>query len=388
MTYTQLDNNTGEMKIYGQISEWWNSAEDFTRTFEEMERKYANIHIRIHCYGGSVFEGTVIFNSIANSKSKVTAIVEGIAASMGSIILQACHIRTIAENAFVMIHRPSSFTQGDSQTHFRNGKLLQSMEKNFIRTYARRSGKSEDDVKMYLDGNDHWLSAEEAKAAGMVDEVTVPVTAALPAESKPAGPVDIKSMYDRYAAHMVASTVSIPKTNTNNMKKELIERFGLKGVDENTADAAFVTALGQRFDELTQANQKLVGDQVESVIAAAETVKGQTFDEKTRKILAGIGATSGVEALMVTLGVTAAAPAAPAAPVVTPANTTPRVVNLLQPAASPLTGDPALAAVAARAAWTWDDYQAKDPEALEEMEKSNRTAFVALYKAKYKVDPA
>jgi ATP-dependent Clp protease protease subunit len=162
MTYTQIDGNTGEMKIYGHISEWWNSAEEFTTVFEEMESKFNNIRIRMHCFGGSVFEGTVIFNAITKSRANVTIIVEGIAASMGSIILQAGKKRIIADNAFVMIHRPTGYTQGDSETHFNAGKMLQAMEKNFAKTYARRSGKPEGDVKKYLDGNDHWLSAEEA----------------------------------------------------------------------------------------------------------------------------------------------------------------------------------------------------------------------------------
>src|ERR1044072_3577982 len=111
MTYTQIDGNTGEMKIYGHISEWWNSAEEFTAVFEEMESKFNNIRIRMHCFGGSVFEGTVIFNAITKSRADVTIIVEGIAASMGSIILQAGKKRIIADNAFVMIHRPTGYTQ-------------------------------------------------------------------------------------------------------------------------------------------------------------------------------------------------------------------------------------------------------------------------------------
>lgn len=388
MNYTQLDANTGVMKIYGHITEWWNSAEEFAIVFEEMESKFKNIHIRLHCFGGSVFEGTVIANAIAKSKSIVTGYVDGVAASMGSIILQACHRRVMADNSFQMLHRPSGYTQGDSDAHAATARMLVAMEKNFIKTYARRSGKSENDVKGYLDGNDHWLSAEESLEANLVDEVSEAVAKNVATLAKPEGKVDVKSVYGRYTAQLNAPAppTTTSKTNNDKMKQALIARFNLTGVDENTPDASFVDVMGKHFDKLTQENKRLVTGQIDAAIASAEAATGKKFDETTRTALASIGQTSGIETLQIALGlnapVAAANPAAAAAAAAAAVVATPRVVALVNTTQTPgaiVAGNPN----DPRASWTWDDYQEKDVKALEDMQINDEPRFTALYKAKY-----
>ena len=83
------ENSTiGELKIYGVIGDWWdgNTATDFVRAFQQMEREYDEIHIHINSPGGSVHEGLAIANAIKSSKKTVHTFVDGIAYSMAASI--------------------------------------------------------------------------------------------------------------------------------------------------------------------------------------------------------------------------------------------------------------------------------------------------------------
>lgn len=379
MEYKQLDANTGELKFYGNISEWWINGEDFNRTLSEMASKFKTIHVRVHCYGGSVFEGVVMQTALKRCKSKVIFFIDGVAASMiTQVMLDADEVR-ISENAFVMVHSPITYISGTAKQLTEAARLLASMEKNFARNYARKTGKSEKEVQKWFDGNDYWFSADEAKAEGLVDEVEEPVVSNIVTLDKPTEQGQEEQVYGRFAALFEVTNQENSIENNNNMKKELIAKFNLTGVTEASTDAEIQAALQAKFDAEKESGKTQMKAAVEAVIAGVEKATGKTYDTGIRAQLVTVGETSGLETLQAMLGLNApaATPAAQTPTAATPA--LPTVVNLMQTVSTTVAEE--------RKGWNWDKWQAEDPDGVEALEKNDPEAFKALYKAKFGTVP-
>ena len=164
--YVEVDGN--EAKLYGTI--WGGDGPYVTDILNSFFKGKTDVTVRLHTPGGSVIDGNLIFNTLAKTSANVHIIVDGIAASMGSILILAGNKVSIADNAYVMIHAPSGDVRGNAKDLQKVARLLTSMEKNFVSKYAAKTGKSEEEVAAWLDG-DNWFSAEEAKAEGLVDEI-------------------------------------------------------------------------------------------------------------------------------------------------------------------------------------------------------------------------
>lgn len=158
--------------IYDVIGESWDgesvSAKDFISRLNGMKRKKLNI--RINSPGGSVFDGVAIYNAIANHEAEVTTVVEGLAASIASIIALAGKTVKMAENATYMIHNPWTLAWGDAAAMRKMADSLDVIKDTLVNTYERRTKK---DRKAIADAMDEetWFTAQTAKQWGFVDEV-------------------------------------------------------------------------------------------------------------------------------------------------------------------------------------------------------------------------
>jgi ATP-dependent protease ClpP protease subunit len=228
----ETDRNTVEVKLYGAIGYWVTDGDSFSALIKDLEvRGYKNMVLRLHSHGGSVVEGNVMYNALLNTKMKVKIIIDGMAASMASIIILAASEVEIADNALVMVHRPRTWAEGNADDILSSAKVLRDMEGIFIRRYGERTKMSPADIQAkYLNGSDVWLNAEEAVAAGFASKV-VPATAkdvekiTVGADHKP------EDIYSRYAASLNIDL------NENKMKSELIKKYNLQGVTESSPDA-------------------------------------------------------------------------------------------------------------------------------------------------------
>lgn len=131
-----------------------------------------DIKLYINSPGGSVYDGLAIIDTMNYVKPDVQTIGIGLQASMGSMLL-ACGVkgkRFMLPNARVMIHQPSSGTQGkvtDQEITLRESVYI---KKRLIEIFAERTGKTPAQVEKDMD-RDNWMSATEAKEYGIVDEV-------------------------------------------------------------------------------------------------------------------------------------------------------------------------------------------------------------------------
>ena len=135
------------------------------------------LNVRINSPGGSVFEGVAIYNALARHAGEVTTHIDGIAASIASIIAMAGKRVLIAENAMMMIHNPWSFAGGDSAQMRKTADVLDQIKETLITTYATRTGIERESIARMMD-EETWMTASEAVAQKFADESVAGVKAA------------------------------------------------------------------------------------------------------------------------------------------------------------------------------------------------------------------
>ena len=154
--------------IYDEVSYFGVNAEEFIKDLNDIKAK--TIHIRLNSPGGSVFDGTAIFNAIKQHKSKTITHIDGLAASISSVIALASDEIRMAENAFLMIHDPWSIVIGNADVMREEADLLDKISGTIAKTYVAKTGKDEEEIKELMNA-ETWLSAEEASEMGFVDVV-------------------------------------------------------------------------------------------------------------------------------------------------------------------------------------------------------------------------
>ena len=168
------EENSADMILYGTIGsdEWWDDICD--KTFKEDIANLGeveNINLHINSPGGSVFAAVAIANTLKNHKAKVTAYIDGLAASAATIITSACDIVKMPKNALFMIHNPLTWAYGNKQELEKTGILLDKVKDSILETYlAKAKDKTKEELSALMD-EEKWFNAEEAKEYGFIDEI-------------------------------------------------------------------------------------------------------------------------------------------------------------------------------------------------------------------------
>ena len=131
-----------------------------------------DIKLYINSPGGSVYDGLAIIDTMNYIEPDVQTIGIGLQASMGAMLLScgAKGKRFVLPNSRIMIHQPSSGTEGkitDQEIALKEGIYLKQVLAEMM---AKNTGKSIKEVEKAMD-RDHWMSAEEAQKFGIIDEV-------------------------------------------------------------------------------------------------------------------------------------------------------------------------------------------------------------------------
>ena len=132
-----------------------------------------SVEVEINSPGGSVFEGQRIYSALRGMSARgieVTTTVNGIAASMGSVILMAGDKRQMTHGSRIMIHEASTIVRGDARTLRQNADLLESISSEIAGIYAERSGGDEKAIRSLMFA-ETWMTADQAKENGFVDVV-------------------------------------------------------------------------------------------------------------------------------------------------------------------------------------------------------------------------
>lgn len=217
--------DTACILLYGEIGGFDGiSDKDIVAELYEYASMYKSIDIRVNSPGGSVYAGMSIFNALRSSEADITIYVDGIAASMASVIALCGKPVYMSQYARLMLHAPYGGCYGNKEELRSVSDELASLEDTLADMYASRLGKTREEIKdTYFDGKDHWITAKEAKEMGLVDGI-------YDIKEK----VDAQSPQDIYAVFQARLNSQSFNTH-NNMFEELRKRpsFAACATDED-----------------------------------------------------------------------------------------------------------------------------------------------------------
>lgn len=161
-----------EILIYGSIGFSWYedsiSANSFVEALKALPDTINEIDVRINSPGGDVFEGWVIYNRLKQHKAKITTHIDGMAASIASIIMLAGDTIIMGEGAQIMIHNAWTFAGGNSRELDAVSNRLQEIDQQLISAYAKKTKLSRDEISGYME-KETWFNADLAMELGFAD---------------------------------------------------------------------------------------------------------------------------------------------------------------------------------------------------------------------------
>jgi ATP-dependent Clp endopeptidase proteolytic subunit ClpP len=190
----QTENNEAEISIYDEIGGFGVGAKQFLADVAKLDGK--QIHLRINSPGGSVIEGTAIYNALRRHKGGVTVHIDALAASMASVIAMAGDNVYMADNALMMVHNPWTITAGDSADLRKEADLLDKLKNNIRNAYQRKTGIKDEELQSMMDA-ETWLDAVDAVALGFVDAIEDGIEAAALSTPK-----ELRQRFDNFAKNM------------------------------------------------------------------------------------------------------------------------------------------------------------------------------------------
>ena len=168
--------NKAKILIYEQIGEDFFgegvSAKKFVNELDGLN--VSSIDLHINSPGGSVFDGTSIYNALVAHDAVVNVTVDGIAASIASVIAMAGDTIEMPENSLLMIHDPSALVMGTAKDMEKMAETLGKIKGGMIKAYQTKLAMDDDEISEMM-SNETWLTANEAAELGIVDKKTEPV---------------------------------------------------------------------------------------------------------------------------------------------------------------------------------------------------------------------
>ena len=244
-------NNSAEILLYGFIGNWKDTdSKRFISDFKNLETTHNKINVRLNSAGGDVFEGITIYNTLKNSPAEIHIYIDGLAASMASVIALAGSKIFMSRYAQLMIHRVSGSANGDADKLRETASLMDELEKSLLSIYAEKTGMNTEEIQnaWMQRGKDTWFNATDAVKQKLVDEIFDGVIKKSPKKKDNAK--DVWQFYN----------LQIENTLNNNDMQILNQFKSMYGLPETATEqdvlAAFQTQ-SNKSRELKEENEKL-----------------------------------------------------------------------------------------------------------------------------------
>ena len=172
----------GEMTLYGEISDasWFGDETTPAQVAEELKAlgDITALDVYINSPGGDVFAGLAIYNILRRLEGvRVTAHVDGLAASAASVIVMAADRIVMPRNALLMIHRAWAYANGNAAELQKMADTLERIDGQLAQIYADRGGQSREKMAALMEA-ETWMDAAQAAELGLCDEIEENKTAA------------------------------------------------------------------------------------------------------------------------------------------------------------------------------------------------------------------
>ena len=238
-----------------------------------LQAQYRKIDVRINSYGGEVYEGIAICNALRNSTADINIYIDGIAASIASVIALCGKPLHMSRFARMMLHQVSGAAFGTAADMRQTAEAAESAQESLAQIIAGRCRMSAEEVKSrYFSGGDHWIGAEEALSMGLIDSI-YDIEGEVPESS--ATPDDIYNLTNRLGMQPQndKNMAFIDDVrNVTSLSNAATEQEMLQHITRLANEAAKVPALTSRLEVLEK-------EKAESLRAAHEALLNQAVSE-------------------------------------------------------------------------------------------------------------
>jgi len=164
-----------EIQIYQQIGkDWWSdSGVDAVGFADQLKAipKGRKINVRINSPGGNVWDGLTIYNLLRDRKQDVTCYIDGVAASIASIIALAGEKVVMPKNAMMMIHDPSGMCAGTAEDMRKMAECLDRHKDSLVSIYVDETGQSEAKIREKMSA-ETWFTGQDALDFGLCTDLS------------------------------------------------------------------------------------------------------------------------------------------------------------------------------------------------------------------------
>ncbi|MCZ8520135.1 MULTISPECIES: head maturation protease, ClpP-related [Paenibacillus] len=171
---SKTKSNSGKLILHGAISDssWWDdevTPKQFANDLAGLG-EVSEINVHINSKGGDVFAGLTIYQMLKQHAAKVTVHVDGLAASIASIIAMAGDRIVMPKGAMMMIHNPWTSVWGADANGLRNtANVLDKIRDSLVEVYSARTGKTSEELIALMDA-ETWMTSSEAVSLGFATE--------------------------------------------------------------------------------------------------------------------------------------------------------------------------------------------------------------------------
>lgn len=169
------DSKVIEVYVYGEIGAWGITAYQFIQDLKAVDDGVSPVVVAFNTNGGDLFEGLAIHNALRRLGERCTGRVDGLAASAGSVAVCGAHRVIMRSSDFLMIHNPYTWVGGDAEDLRRVADVLDKAFEAMIAAYKAKAPNIDDAELRRLINDESWLTASEALALGLADEVSTDV---------------------------------------------------------------------------------------------------------------------------------------------------------------------------------------------------------------------
>ncbi|MDI3357126.1 Clp protease ClpP [Pseudomonas sp. UYIF39] len=160
-----------EVFVYGEIGTWGITANQFVQDLRAMDDGVSPVIAAFNSIGGDLFDGLAMHNALSRLGERCTGRIDALAASAASVAVCGAHRVVIAANAMLMIHNPYTYAGGDAEDFRRVADVLDQTLEAIIAAYKAKAPDIDDAELRRMVSAETWLTANEAVALGLADEV-------------------------------------------------------------------------------------------------------------------------------------------------------------------------------------------------------------------------
>ena len=169
-----VEDKPAELLLYGDISSysWWDddvTPKQFKKDLDDLG-DVDKLNVFINSDGGDVFAGQAIYSMLKRHKANITVYIDGLAASIASVIAMAGDTVIMPKNTMMMVHNPWTLAVGNAEDFRKLADDMDKIRESIIVTYKDKTDMENDKIIALMDA-ETWLTAEECVEKGFADEI-------------------------------------------------------------------------------------------------------------------------------------------------------------------------------------------------------------------------